>query len=290
MKYLIGFFLFFALKIASAAEFKVLTYGLQKGCPALIGVNGEIKPGDYDRFASFLRGMQRDRKENCGPSSSQTIYLDSEGGSVTEAIKMGRMIREGEFRTNVDNTCASACVLLLAAGVERNAFSRSNVLIHRPYFADLPSNSSTDQIRSRIADLNRMIKSYLNDMDVSEALFDRMMAILPEKLLRLTKEEMERYRLLGVDQAYDERQTVRAASFYNMTSAEYRDKSSRLERTCATPKGNLSFDPDCYHAGLANISVVEYKKRQAKMGDRCSTLRDYESAAACFKRFIVEGR
>src|SRR3979411_3512902 len=53
----------------------------------------------------------------------KTVVLNSPGGSVTDAMAMGRLIRERKFATEVEagKYCASSCPLMFAGGVERRA-------------------------------------------------------------------------------------------------------------------------------------------------------------------------
>jgi hypothetical protein len=69
---------------AGAAEIKINE-------DSAIILEGTIVPGDYDKFRKLIN-------ENC-PSKSwnllcpSVIYLASPGGNVTEAIKIGRLVR-----------------------------------------------------------------------------------------------------------------------------------------------------------------------------------------------------
>lgn len=75
---------------------------------------GTIEPGTAERFAVEI--------EKRG-GYVKTIVLHSPGGSVSDALAMGRLIRSRAFATEVENgrTCASSCPLVFAGGVERRA-------------------------------------------------------------------------------------------------------------------------------------------------------------------------
>jgi hypothetical protein len=130
-------------------------------------IKGKIEPGDATRFAQLLRSNH---------PFLHDVTLWSPGGSVEEALKIGRLIRKGLIVTyapsngsaealylnpasgwakkrlgwgslrdvrgceGVDCNCASACFLIWTAGVERNG---SALGVHRPTisstaFATLP--------------------------------------------------------------------------------------------------------------------------------------------------------
>jgi hypothetical protein len=60
--------------------------------------------------------------------------LGSEGGDLAAALAMGRYLRAMNFDVVIlpDAVCYSACVFLLAAGIDKKV--QGHVGIHRPYF------------------------------------------------------------------------------------------------------------------------------------------------------------
>ncbi|MED5654345.1 hypothetical protein, partial [Enterobacter hormaechei] len=55
-----------------------------------VRVSEEIAPGDYE---TLLKGL----RNNPGTYSRKLLLLNSIGGSVPEAIRMGRLLRESGF-------------------------------------------------------------------------------------------------------------------------------------------------------------------------------------------------
>ena len=84
-------------------------------------ISGEIVKGDFDKFKYLIES-----------NSGLRIDLNSEGGSVIEALAIGELIQTRRLATNVPNgaTCASACVTILAGGVIRTAHPNSKIGIH----------------------------------------------------------------------------------------------------------------------------------------------------------------
>jgi hypothetical protein len=84
---------------------------------------GTIAPGIAKAFAAEVakRG-----------SYIKTVVLQSPGGSVRDALAMGRLIRDKKFSTEVDSGryCASACPLVFAGGVERHAEAGAAIGVH----------------------------------------------------------------------------------------------------------------------------------------------------------------
>ena len=85
---------------------------------------GTIMPGSADEFAAEVakRG-----------GYVKTVALHSPGGSLGDALAMGRLIRERGFATEVGGGgyCASACPLVFAGGVERRAGTEAAIGVHR---------------------------------------------------------------------------------------------------------------------------------------------------------------
>jgi hypothetical protein len=85
---------------------------------------GTITPGISDAFAAEV-GKRGDY--------IKTVVLNSPGGSVTDALAMGRLIREKKFSTEVETGryCASSCPLVFAGGVERRAGDKAAIGVHQ---------------------------------------------------------------------------------------------------------------------------------------------------------------
>jgi hypothetical protein len=66
------------------------------------------------------------------------VILNSPGGDIAAAMKIGRLIRKSPGRTMVEGTatCASACVLLFGAGISRIVFDGGKIGVHRPARAE----------------------------------------------------------------------------------------------------------------------------------------------------------
>jgi hypothetical protein len=79
-----------------------------------IFLGGSIKPGDSIEFSNFVKKAQKGTYKN--------VYLASGGGFISEAIDIGRTIRQEGLSTIVDASksfCASACTAIFASGVKR---------------------------------------------------------------------------------------------------------------------------------------------------------------------------
>ncbi len=146
-------------------------------------VSEEIVPGDYE---ALLKGI----KANPGKFSRKIVMLDSIGGSVSEAMRIGRLLRETAFDSLVPSTgvCQGSCVYLLAAG--RNKTVRGHVGIHRPYYSGSDSVHSTSNSVSRASQI-----AYFKDMKIAPELLEAINSTAPQRMRVLSASELKRYRL-----------------------------------------------------------------------------------------------
>ncbi len=79
------------------------------------------------------------------------VRLNSPGGDLESAISIGRIVRAQSLGTDVahQDSCASACIFILAAGVDRSAYGK--IGIHRPHtlpvFRRKTRGKSTNNLR-----------------------------------------------------------------------------------------------------------------------------------------------
>lgn len=134
------------------------------------------------------------------------VFLNSPGGNLVAAIRIGRILRKHAAWTWVDRTaeCASACVFILAGGVERNIVPGARVMLHRPYFdrrlfADL-SPDDAQALYRKLADASR---AYLKDMGMPDELFERMLRVSSQRAELLKAKDLDALRLDGRDPAFE---------------------------------------------------------------------------------------
>jgi hypothetical protein len=93
--------------------------------------SAEITEGFADRVIRELR----DKK-------AVGLIINSPGGSVHEARKLGRYLRANGLRSAVDEICVSACIDVLAGGAERYALRGARLGIHQ---SRVPSRYSSHE-------------------------------------------------------------------------------------------------------------------------------------------------
>jgi hypothetical protein len=100
-----------------------------------------------DQFVADGEAVTPSEKGELAEVTGAWLTLDSGGGDVVAAMRAGEIARKHHvtMRVMADGTCASACVLLLAGGVERIIYN--NVGIHRPYSAAYSASLSESEKR-----------------------------------------------------------------------------------------------------------------------------------------------
>ncbi|SEA96493.1 hypothetical protein SAMN05428936_11534 [Pelagibacterium halotolerans] len=154
-------------------------------------LSGTIVPGAATRFADEI-GRRGDYVE--------TVALNSPGGSVEDALVIGRLIRENGFDTAVGDgaLCGSSCPLVLAGGVERIVSDNAAVGVHQIYAGAGGDQIGSAQAMSDAQSVTARIARYLEEMDIDPLVWINAMETPPDRLYFLTMEEMEQTRLAAL--------------------------------------------------------------------------------------------
>lgn len=161
-----------------------MTFDLQSG--GRLVAAGTIVPGTAEAFAAEI--------EKRG-DYVRTVVLHSPGGSVQDALRMGRLIREKKFGTEVETAgyCASSCPLVFAAGTERRAGEKAAIGVHQVFTVTEAgiSSGSGDHAQRVSAQCQR----YLRDMGVDLEVWMRAMETPKEQLFYFSAGELLALRL-----------------------------------------------------------------------------------------------
>src|SRR6202047_1471239 len=121
---------------------------------------GTITPGISQSFAA--------ETERHG-EYIKTVVLNSPGGSVAEALEMGRLIREKRFATEVEagKYCVSSCPLVFAGGVDRRADDKATIGVHQVTAVRSAAHRPPRDEMSVAQNISARCQRYLGDMGVS---------------------------------------------------------------------------------------------------------------------------
>lgn len=134
--------------------------------PYTLHLMGEIIKGDHKRIVHSIQ------EKGSFPLS---VYISSPGGDVMEAARIGRFLRDTLLHIYAVNECSSACVLIWAGGVERDAtaiFGLHRPIYDKSYFAGL----SALEARKKYSELDEFTRAYLTEMNIPTSVVDRMMS------------------------------------------------------------------------------------------------------------------
>lgn len=158
-------------------------------------LTGTIAPGDGAR----LKKQIADRLATWQGALPEVV-LNSPGGSVGDALTLGRAIRDTGLSTAMRGTdiCLSACPYLFAAGVERRAEEGARIGVHQHYFGEntlLPAFTAVSDIQRG----QGAVMEYLDEMGVDPMLMSHGLATPPDEIYLLLPEELTRYALVTED-------------------------------------------------------------------------------------------
>lgn len=150
-------------------------------------LTGEIAIGDADRLATFLT-------EN--PATPTYIRLNSPGGSVQDALLIGRKLRDMGVDTimGAGDICLSACPYILASGSNRNIHNDAQVGVHQHYFGTnsaLPAFLAVEDIQRGQGE----VMAYLDDMGVDPLIMRHALVTPPDEIYVLLPDQLTQYRM-----------------------------------------------------------------------------------------------
>lgn len=121
--------------------------------------------------------------------------------------------------------CASSCMLIFAAGVDRLLLDDARLGIHRPYFPP-EQFAKLDRLEAqrRYSSLEKGVAEYLRIMGMSDELFDQMMRVPSNKVRWLREDEAKKLRLVGDDPAFAEWDRARMKERYLPEFVEWKDR------------------------------------------------------------------
>lgn len=179
----------------------------------LIQISGELKTGDSTKFQDALAHTGEDWMLTVGDGGTKLIQveLDSPGGNLAEAMKIGQLIRENAafVRVGKDQVCASACVFILIAGVQRTIIPSAKIIIHRPHFEYSEfAELSVLEARKTYERAVLQAKQYFAEMGGDDRLFRLLMQTPSDGLRMLSAREITDFGIRGTDSSFEELETA----------------------------------------------------------------------------------
>ncbi|MBE9636559.1 hypothetical protein [Salipiger mangrovisoli] len=150
-------------------------------------LEGTIAEGDAERIIAALDGAP----------GIERLILQSPGGSVPDALAIGRHLRQMGLGTRMleGEFCYSACPYLLAAGTPRDIPEGASVGVHQHYFGEstlLPAFVAVEQIQRGQGD----VMEYLQEMGIDPMVLRPALATPADQIYILLPEELARYKFV----------------------------------------------------------------------------------------------
>lgn len=148
-------------------------------------LEGGIVPGDAERIEKQLAELA---------PKPEGVVLNSPGGSVQDALMLGRYLRSADLTTALrsGDICYSACPYLLAAGTSRTIPDDASVGVHQHYFGEstlLPAFVAVNDIQRGQGE----VMTYLDRMGIDPLVMQHALVTPPSEIYVLLPEELARY-------------------------------------------------------------------------------------------------
>jgi len=204
--------------LATSAHADIVVEERSEGFYAVKIIN-TITESDYDSLVEMVMSK---------PDGRFGYVLDSRGGDVGTALKIGRFLRKRKATVFVirDQICYSACIFVLAGATSRMMTS-GKIGIHRPYEPNDKTTSAAVQ-KTKYKKLGRLVKAYLSEMNVKPQLYDDMLYISPHEVRLLSEKELEGYGLTSKDPFEAEADLAREAKKLGISNQELIKRKARI--------------------------------------------------------------
>jgi hypothetical protein len=211
----------------------------------------------WDRDAGRMQNLA-DEFAKATPQFS----LDSKGGDVLAAMRIGRLIRKLEGRTTVAARakCHSACALIFIAGVERT--NLGEIGLHRPYL-----DTDPELLKSHLPMLYAQVKAYVAEMGIGDGFVQKMMDTDSSKMtIYYSKDSLTL--IPKYDPKYDEARISREARQNGISASEMRQREHDAE-ACRGMRDKARI-AECVGAKLWGLSEDDYRPRAKKALQACA--------------------
>ena len=173
-----------------AAMAKPMSFELVGG--GRLMASGTITPGISEAFAAEV-GKRGDY--------IKTVVLNSPGGSVGDALAMGKLIREKKLATEVGagKYCASSCPLVFFGGVERRAGDKAAIGVHQVFAASAPDPMAPRDDMSDAQRISARCQRFLADMGINLQVWVHAMETPKDRLFIFKPEELKALNIVTAD-------------------------------------------------------------------------------------------
>jgi hypothetical protein len=174
---------------------RVNASGCAQSCGYAIQAQGRITA---DTPAALAAAIQQQKASGSQP----TVVLDSPGGSVLYAMKLGELLRDTGSTAIVETRCYSACVYAFLGAQRRVVAPGARLGVHRMFVsAEGSDQAMKDQQRRQWTDdsaMRRVLTGYTADMGVNTAVITAAEQTPSTRLRILSVREIQAWRLASL--------------------------------------------------------------------------------------------
>jgi hypothetical protein len=242
----------------------------QPNCRGWVGAVGIVTADTPKEFDEFARSRQL---------GGATVVLDSSGGSVNDAIALGRRWRNLGLLTTVGSSidprngdraqvaphayCESMCVFLLLSGKTRYVPDGAHVRVHQIWMGDRADDARAASYTAQDLmiverDIGRLAK-YTFDMGGTGDLLALALSVPPwEDLRELTREELQLTNLMTTDavaEVFSPTESAATASVAELNAKPVQDRfvsdAVSAEKPLPAPKPTKTAEASVPTGGVA---------------------------------------
>lgn len=146
--------------------------------------SGTITPGVSKAFAAEIAKRA---------DYVKTVVLNSPGGSVSDALIMGRLIRDKKLATEIEagKLCASSCPLMFFGGQERHVGDKAAIGVHQVFAASAPDPNAQRDEMSDAQRISARCQRYLGDMGINLQVWVHAMETPKDRLYMFKPDELK---------------------------------------------------------------------------------------------------
>jgi hypothetical protein len=239
-----------------------------------VTVEGDIEPGDALKLSNSVLTLG---------GNARTVFLESKGGDVEEAMKMGTLIRRLRLRTEAptkfeghevmnpvllankdNNICASACFLVYAGGIKRGG---NFIALHRPFLAKETANKISDADYEAFEKKEmENVREYLKSMEVEQFFIDKMMENSSQEAYVVTSMDTVNYHLDRTVPSIEE--AVLAAAKCKILSNQEKEILYHKSPEPSDAISQLGASQDCENDVLDDMRMEAFKSELANIVGR----------------------
>ena len=161
------------LLICAAACISTVVYGANFALVRALGndadfisIQGEIKPGDYEKFQRFLI------QPNNVWAFANRVFLTSDGGNIVEALKFANLFENAFIHVRVSDHCYSSCFIMYAAAVNRGLISMGEIGVHKIELRKFKSD--IEDAENLISKQANSVNGYLAHLGIPSEIIGKM--------------------------------------------------------------------------------------------------------------------